>query len=142
MRLFKRAAGDGSTRSRRTAIAIAAVISSVGVGLIAAAPAQAANPPSFWIYYSPGCGGANHFYLGANSGERWINDTFNASVGSPGYGQKVAYNAASVFVSANTWLTINYDSNQAFQLAKSSVGRCVDLPSWLRNYNQNWADGS
>ena len=140
MKLFNRAHRSSKT-AKRTTIAMATVVSSLGIGLLGAAPAQASTP-FFYIYYSPDCTNAFRDYTGANSGERWINDRFDQGYGEPGYNQLIAYNAASVWVPSGTWLDINFDSNQAFQIGYSHPGQCYNLPSAIRNYNYDWADGS
>jgi hypothetical protein len=86
---------------------------------------------------------AFHFYSGANSGENWINDTFNEGNGLGGYGQKIAYNAASVKVWPGTWVEIDYDNAyQAFYVPATSTVHCVNLSAATRNANYDWADGS
>lgn len=126
------------TTHRRALVAGATVLASVGVGLVGAAPAQAATTPYFEIYYSPNCTNASRTYIGTNTGEAWINDRYNIWAGSIGYNQLIAYNAASVWIGPNTFLTINYDSNQALQFSKSSTSRCENLSAAYRNYNRNW----
>ena len=140
-KLFERA-NRNSKSAKRSAIAMAAVVSSIGIGLLGAAPAQASTVPEFFIYYSPNCTNAYRFYLGANSGENWINDRFNEGSGSPGYNELIAYNAASVWVAAGTWVQIDYDNAyQSFFIQKSSTARCVNLSPATRNDNYDWADG-
>jgi hypothetical protein len=139
MTLFVRARMKITKRVKRATIAAATTIVTVCAILVGASPAQAATP-WFEIFYSPNCGAgksASKVYLGANSGERWINDKFdNKNFGSAGYNQNISHNAASVYVRYG-WFTINYDSNQAWQLPYTT-GACFNLPSWVRNYNRNW----
>lgn len=144
MRKFLTGRAAKSKTFRRVAIGIVALVPSVGVALIGAAPAQAVTTPHFWIYYSQNCSGAARYYSGANSGENWINDVFNIGTSAtPGYGEKIAYNAASVWVGADTWLQIDYDNTyQSFFIQKSSTGGCVNLSPATRNQNYDWADGN
>jgi hypothetical protein len=143
MRIFTRRRTTTTQTRRRLLTAAALVAGSIGVSLLSAAPATASELPEFFIFYSQNCGGAFHFYSGANSGERWINDTFNEGSGLAGYGQKIAYNAASVKVWPGTWVEIDYDNAyQAFYVAPSSTIQCVNLSPATRNDNYDWADGS
>lgn len=134
----------GKSRQRRRGIvASAAVAGSIAVGALGASPASASELPEFFIFYSQNCGGAFHFYSGANAGERWISDKFDEGYKLPGYSENIAYNAASIKVEPGTWVEIDYDNAyQAFYVAPSASVRCVNLSPATRNDNYDWADGS
>lgn len=100
---------------------------------------------SFHIFYSPNCatshsGSASRFYPGLNSGEAWINDTFNdATAGANGYGQLIRSNAASISVT-NAAVYISDDGGYSY-IAFSSRGTltCFNLADkGMRNRNTNW----
>lgn len=120
--------------------AAAVAIAAAGIGMLGAAPAQAATPPpAFEIFYSPNCNAgvsASRVYTGVNAGEHWINDTFNSRQwGSAGYGQPIRNNAASIWVS---YATVNiFPSSQSYTTFRST-GQCFNLGD-LRNRNVVWS---
>lgn len=127
---------------RRSVIATVLLALTAIVGT--ASPAAAAEPrPSFQIFYGPDCATAYRTYLGPRTPgviheEYWIHDTFNASsASSPGYGQKIRQNAASIRLQPRTRVKIldGYD-NWSSSIANSSysTSRCLNLGG-LRNDN-------
>ena len=138
-RLFQaHRAPRSSSRSTRV-VAAGATIGALAAGLLFTSPAQAAATPAFEIFYGLDCSAgktASRIYTGANAGEQWISDRFNSTRwGSPGNGQLIRENAASVYVS-NGALTINWDRNGAW-LGPRTTGACFNLGT-TRNSNVNW----
>lgn len=145
MKMFKKRSEKVSGRRRRAGIALAVSIASIAVGLVGAAPAQADNPKGFTIFYSPNCTGASRAYPGLNSGERWINDTFNApGIYAAGYGQYIEYNAASIQVNYGTTVQIQFRETRdgspyvAFDTF-TGTGFCQNFDGWQRNTNYSWS---
>jgi hypothetical protein len=128
-----------ATSRIRGIVAGTAVLGMCVSALVVAAPAQAAAVPAFEIFYSPDCNAgasASRVYTGANSGEHWINDTFNSRQwGSKGYGQLIRNNAASMWVSN---ATVNIFPSSQTYTAFRSTGRCFNLND-LRNRNVAWS---
>jgi len=130
-----------SSRFARGAACAAAALAVLTAGLAApAGPAHAATKAAFEIFYGPNCSAgrsASRVYSGLNSGERWINDTFNSTQwGASGSGQRIANNAASVYVS---YATVMMESNRGAWKQFQSVGSCINLePYGLRNANTAW----
>jgi hypothetical protein len=124
----------------RLIASMAALTTAAIVSLGAAAPAQAATP-AFEIFFGSDCGGggtASRTYTGVNSGESWINDTFNSSqFGSAGYGQTIRNNAASMYVSAARVLV--QDNTGVYHSFSTSGGFCFNFDSTLRNKNVWWS---
>lgn len=114
------------------------ITASAALSFVGAAPAQAATP-AFEIFFSPDCAAgksASRVYTGTNFGEAWVNDKYNSKqFGSAGFDQRIAYNAASVYVS-NAQVQINYDQN-LYWIGKST-GNCFNLQMPYRNQNRNW----
>ena len=142
MAIFKKGSGATAGRRRRAGVAIAVSIASVLVSLVGAAPAQAAEK-GFTIYYSPNCTGASRYYGGLNSGEAWINDTFNSSPFAVGYGQHIRSNAASIVVPYGTTVYIHFSvlyNGVWTGTDKTFVGGgfCVNFGDLERNGNLNW----
>jgi len=127
--------GQGVRRASLSLLAIATLFS----GFAIASPAQAVTP-AFEIFYGPNCGAgktASRVYTGVNAGEQWINDTFTSTQwGTPGSGQPIRYNAASMYVSYAT-VVINYDRNDA--IGWRSTGVCVNFNDHYRNGNVSWS---
>ncbi|MFF1634368.1 hypothetical protein [Leifsonia sp. NPDC058248] len=144
MKIFKQGNGKMASRRRRAGVAIAVSIASVVVSLVGAVPAQAAAAKGFTIYYSPNCAGASRYYPGVNSGEQWINDTFNLSPFAAGYGQHIRSNAASIVVPYGTTVNISFSvlyngvwtgTNASF----TGGGFCVNFGDLQRNGNLSWS---
>ncbi|MBN9629316.1 MAG: hypothetical protein J0I18_01685 [Actinobacteria bacterium] len=139
METNKRNGTPRKQRVRRSVVAFCATIVTASAALVGAAPAQAATP-WFEIFYSPNCGAgksASKVYVGTNAGERWINDKFdNKNFGTAGYNEKIAYNAASVYI-YHASVQINYDQNRWWG-AQSATGQCFNLDGSYRNSNRNW----
>ena len=115
----------------------------LGGGLATAPTAAAAEPrPSFQIFYGQDCATAYRTYLGPTTlgdyrVEDWINDTFNASrASSPGYGQLIRANAASVRLQPRTSVTILDGQGDWWWKDNSSysTSKCLNFAS-LRNNN-------
>ncbi|WP_374010251.1 hypothetical protein [Leifsonia sp. LS-T14] len=127
------------SRRARALFAGAVAITVSATGLLGAAPAQAAASPAFEIFYSPNCNAgvsASRVYTGVNTGEHWINDTFNSKQwGSAGYGQSIRNNAASMWVSN---ATVNIFPSSETYTAYRSAGQCFNLNE-LRNRNVAWS---
>lgn len=145
MKIFKHE-GEGLSKGRRRAgVAIAVSIASVVACLVGAAPAQADNPKGFTIYYSPNCTGASRNYPGLNSGEDWINDTFNApSIYTAGYGQHIRFNAASIQINYGTTVQISFNESRGgipyIEYATFvGTGFCQNFNGYQRNTNYHWA---
>ena len=142
MRIFKRGAGKTMGRRGRAAIAIASALAAIAVSVGGAAPAQAADK-GFTIYYSPNCTGASRYYPGVNSGEQWINDTFNTPWYAAGYGQHIRSNAASIVVPYGTTVYIHFAVlwNGVWTGSDKTYvggGFCVNFGDLQRNGNISW----
>lgn len=134
-------------RARRSRLLAAASVS-VGFALVSlagATPAQAAGAPYFEIFYGPGCAGgesSSRVYTGANSGEGWVDDTFNSNGwGDAGYGQRIRDNAASIEITRAT-VTIYTDGPQTSWQASTAKQGCFDFPDGVRNHNIQWTTAS
>lgn len=91
-------------------------------------PALAAfSPGSFSIYYSPNCQNAFRSYSTSGTlSEWWINDTFNSGAGKPGFGKKIAWEGASVFVWGAS-VNISFQPNVEMKINRtftSAGGQC------------------
>ncbi|GHI95424.1 hypothetical protein [Streptomyces olivaceus] len=123
---------------------IATVLLALTAILGTSSPASAAEPrPSFQVFYGPGCATAYRTHLGPRTPgvihkEYWIHDTFNASsASSPGYGQKIRQNAASIRLQPRTRVKILDGYGQwssSISNSSYSTSRCLNFVG-LRNDN-------
>ncbi|MBF4625409.1 hypothetical protein [Clavibacter sp. VKM Ac-2872] len=134
----------GQRRARRPRLLAAASVL-VGFAIVSstgATAAQAADVPAFEIFYGQNCSAgatASRIYTGVNSGEKWVDDSFNTTrFGVNGYGQRIKDNAASMYLS-HARVIIYTDGPQSIGWEASGAARCVNFPDDIRNLNTQWA---
>jgi len=100
----------------------------------------AATTGSFSVYYSPNCQNAFRKYSTTGTlAEQWINDTYNSNSGKSGFGQKVAWNAASVFV-VNGSVDIRFAPTSDYTFTStftSAGGQCFNFAQGIYETERN-----
>jgi len=131
----------GGKRRRRWLVGLASTALAIGaVGI--ASPAQAAGPVMYEIFYGQNCGGgatASVAYAGDTSGTlTWTTQVFNLTRwGTPGAGQQIKNNAASIFVHDGT-VGIWNGSGALATYTGGADGTCYNFQTWMRNQNTRW----
>lgn len=137
-------ASSAGTRRSRLALGLAAILAAAVLGtagaVVPVSPAQASSTLAFNIFYSSNCTGAWRWYPGPNSGEAWINDTFNSGSGLGGYGSLIRNNAASIQLAPNTLVLISSNGGSTWKpYASGASSTCINLSSQGQaNQNTNW----